>query len=277
MATDDTMPRTDAELMDVLRDKEDESELAEALRKRGTSTDLHHEEPGDQSGEQERPYENEVGPTPDTMWGGSPPKAKLVYQTIKLHGPAHKQSAFVYFTDRNVVELADTFEDVLRICEMMDDASVARFRWDLAVIQSTGRLPNLLSPDAKQQWEKWERERKERQEAQEAMRRDIEERVRTLQQDSLRVQTASLSTHALVGVVIRRLMQVLDDPELNPVFEELAERSVKFFIDAEGRSGHKLIQIVLDPEDLISPDMSEHEAALEVAADELEKELEKIK
>lgn len=205
-------------------------------------------------------------PQPETK------KLKYNYLEVSMYG-----YAYATFSDGSETK-AENFDDINRICQMMDDESAQKFRSDVAAQQKMGRLENLLSPEAKAKKEEQRRQAKKQ-------RRDLECRLKRLAEKTDRVQVAGLSDHALAKTVTGCLMKELGNVELQMFLQEMNKRGMLITISvvAEGDpdkldvdDGCKVMDLVLNPGHMINNDVSDAEAMLKAQHEEIMNEFARL-
>lgn len=183
-------------------------------------------------------------------------ETKLVYDSFTpcegcgRHGIAH-------FADGKQ-EAVNTFDDIERLCRMMDDESAQYFRDDVNNLQVIGYLGELLSPAELQE------KRNVRQERRKVEGLELEERLKDLQEENLRVEMAGSSNHSLARTVTDYLMIALDEEKLNKVYSEMGNRNMVITIgvvagvDTDNpnlNEGRNVLNLIINPEDLFKPDV----------------------
>lgn len=209
--------------------------------------------------------QQEQQPTPNT---GERRRETLKYSDLMLS--KNGQHCTVYFTNEETL-LIYSFEGMERLCLMMDDQSVQKFRNRVAKLQLDGYLQELASPEAQVLQE--EERQAEQKQARQAKRQDLNFRMKEFDRKVIRQSVAALSNDRLVAIVTSRLMEALDKPELNPVFDELLERDLVLKISVEDSYGcQKVADLTINPHDLISGDVSNVTTELEAERKALLKE-----
>lgn len=224
---------------------------------------------------------------------------KLKYDYVALCDPPNcEDHGRVYFVD-GPMENVSSFENLNRICELMDEESAHRLRTDVAILQSRGKLHSLLSLEALRQMaerqaqekrdaaeeKKRQAEREEQKRQREARCLEIERMLTDLRKKKEGARMAGISPHVLARTVTDKMMQTLEmlDKEEKglssvSVISEMARRDMVIHIsvvadvdsdDPNLAEGHVVLDLVINPRDLIGKDVSKNLDELETSARKL--------
>lgn len=166
----------------------------------------------------------------------------------------------VYFVGNEAKEGANNFDDIDRICRMMDDESVQKFRSVVTRLQDQGKLEDLLAPEIR---EEKRRQAQLRQQRLEDSRQNLLDRLKNLDEDAARVQAAGLSNHALAMTVIDHLTEALSKAGLKEaILDEMSERDMDIRVSVTIDDDRQVVNLVINPQDLIREDVSDGRAAM---------------
>lgn len=186
------------------------------------------------------------------------------------HGKVYLPTLIVGGGEYSVEEEILNFSDIERVCQMLDEESSQKFRNDIIQFQAEGRLQDLNSPEAKAEQEEEERLWVEARRVAEQADREIIYRLEALKEQSAKLAIAGLSHHSLADMVVSCMMEGLEDPALNLVFSEMSKRKMLISICVVQFEDQKeLIELVVDPENLICQNTREKEADLETQMNDL--------
>ncbi len=199
------------------------------------------------------------------------PEAKFKYDFVELCGC--KRHAIVHIitdADEKRTWRVNDFDGMDYLCQKMDDDSAQKFRDDVAKTHAKGWLEDLLAPEilhelrAKQQ---------QKQQEQQRFAEDLLNRAKKLGDRDVLLRMSKLSNHTLTKSAVDAMRDGLNKAGIPELFvQEMAKRGILFVIsvvvnadidDLDLRNGRKIVNQIINPEDLIQNELSKEDAELD--------------